>query len=149
MNNLVSAEKQSLWRHMDTQDRNLFYGEYYSSTIIIVGSESNDVPKIYQNLGVSSTEKWKMDCIMPDGKESSLEIENFVLKDNIFYANFLRNKNTPASNLPAGQIPQLHGEKMIGETMEITLTSDSSNKVVLDAVYIGYSPMAGHLLSAQ
>lgn len=149
MNNLVSAENQSIWRHMDTQDRNLFYGDYYSSQITLVSMESNDIPKTYQNLGISSTSKWRMTCLLPDGKESTLELDNFVLKDNIYYANLLRDKNTPTENLKTGQIPMLHGEKLIGETMEITLINDSAEKVVLDAVYVGYSPMAGHLLSQR
>lgn len=147
MNNLVSAQDQSLFRHMDTADRNLFYNQYFSSSITIVANESNDVPKLHQHLGISTTEKWSMTCKTEDGKESLLSRDNFILRDNIFYADFLRNKNTPANTLKAGQTALLHGELMIGETLEITLTNDSSNRVVLDAVYIGYSPMTGHLIS--
>lgn len=149
MNNLVSAKNQSLWRHQETVDRNLFYGEFSSSQITIVANESNDLPKTYQNIGIASTERWSMTCIMEDGKESLLDVANFVLRDNIYYADILRDKNTPTANLDAGQTPLLHGEKMIGETMEITLTNSNSERTVIDAVYIGYSPMAGHLLSQR
>ena len=147
MNNLVSSRDQSLWRHMDTADKNLFYGTFFNSSITIIARESNDQPKVYQNLGISTTEKWSLTCKTPEGKESFLTIDNFIVRDTIFYAEFLRDKNTPVNNLLPGQTALLHGEKMIGETLEITLTNDSSNKVVLDAVYIGYSPMTGHLLS--
>ncbi len=149
MNNLVSAKSQSLWRHMDTAFRNLFYGQFYNSSITINARESNDVPKLYQNLGVASTNRWSMTCKTVDGKESDLITTNFILRDNIFYADILRDKHTPASLLLPNQTPLLHGEKMIGETLEITLENNSSSKVVLDAVYIGYSPMVGHLLSQQ
>lgn len=147
MNNLVSAKDQSFWRHMDTMDRNLFYGQFFNFSITIVAKESNDVPKLYQNLGMSTTEPWSLTCKTVDGKESLLTVDNFILRDNIYYAEFLRDKNTPASTLKVGQTPLLHGEKMIGETLEITLENDSSNRVVLDAIYVGYSPMTGHLLS--
>lgn len=149
MNNLVSAKNQSLWRHQESADRNLFYGEFSSSQITIVARESNDLPKTYQNIGIASTERWSMTCIMEDGKESLLDVDNFVLRDNIYYADILRDKNTPTANLDTGQTPLLHGEKMIGETMEITLTNSNAERTVIDAVYIGYSPMAGHLLSQR
>jgi len=147
MNNLVSAKDQSLWRHMDTVDRNLFYGVYYPSSITIDANESNDKPKRYMNIGISSNKKWTLTCKTPDGKESLLNLTHFIQRDNIFYADFLRNKNTPTANLLPGRIPLLHGEKLIGETMEITLTNNDSEQVRLDAIYVGYSPMTGHLLS--
>lgn len=147
MNSLVSVKDKSLWRHMDTMSRNLFYGEYHNSSITIVGNESNDLPKTHQNLGLSSSEEWSMTCITPEGKQSKLDIANFTDRDGVYYADFLRDELSPADNLKAGQTPLLHGEKMIGETIEITLTNGGSDRVVLDAVYIGYSPMVGHLLA--
>lgn len=149
MNNLVSLKGGSIWRHMDTVERNLFYNQHENSSITISSNESNDQPKLYQNLGLSSNKRWKMSCITPEGKESILSLSNFIQRDSMFYAEFLRDKNTPQSNLKPNQTPLLHGEKMIGETMEITFTNEDSERVVLDAVYIGYSPMAGHLLSKQ
>lgn len=149
MNNLVSGKDRSLWRHMETVSRNLFYGDFNNSTITIDANKDNDAPKLYQNIGISSTEKWSMTCVMPDGKESLLDVGSFTVRDNIFYADILRNKNTASDTLEVNQTPLLHGEKMIGETLEITLTNDSSNRIVLDAVYIGYSPMVGHLLSLK
>ena len=145
---LLSANGQYVWRHnRSTGNRNRIYDQQVESQITIVSSDTNDAVKIYQNIGLSSTDTWSIECITQDGKESILEPNNFTKRNTKFYADFLRDINTDTATLRAGQVPLFHGEKMIGETMEITLTNGSSEKVVIDAVYIGYSPIVGHLLS--
>jgi hypothetical protein len=149
MNRLVTAKDQKLWVHDDEVNRNNFYGVQYNSSITIDAKESNDVPKVFQSLALQSNDKWSMECELPNGAESILTVNNFVLKNSIFYAEMLRDRNSPSANLEPNQTPLLHGEKLIGETIKIKLTNTSGVFVYLDAIYVGYSPVAGHLLATQ
>lgn len=148
-NNLASVRDSALWIHQEGIDRNKFYDEAKSSSITFSFVDSNDSPKIFQNMAVSSNKKWSMTGKTPEGKSTRLSLNNFILKDNMFYANILRNENTPSDVLDSGQTPLLHGDIMIGNTLEVTLTNEDTEKVTLDAVYAGYSLATGHLLAVN
>ncbi len=121
----------------------------YVSKVTFLVNENSDVEKTLDNIGISSNQPWAVTTIKtPSGQESSLTVDNFILKDGVHYARALRDINSPVGSF-VGTDPLISGQQLSGQTFELTLTNSDNQKVLLDAVYIGYSPVAGHFISAQ
>ena len=150
MNNLFSSKENSLYIHLDGENRNFIHGETFESRVTVSFVDNPDMPKLFQHMMLQTNKNdWRIEMTTQDGKQSSLISSNFTKKDTMFYADILRNENTPSDVLESGQIPRLHGDLMIGEAIDVTLINEDSERIYIDAVYIGYSPMTGHLLSTK
>lgn len=150
-NNLYTVKNQKLWKHnVDDQNCNMFYDVQYNSEIQFVSHLEDDKEKVWSWIGISSNLPWKVVKIeTPSGQDSEIDDSLFKHKNDMFYADILRDKNTPASMLPDGRSALQFGAEMISQTCTITLRNSDKNEVVLDAVYIGYNPLFGHLIQPR
>ena len=150
-NSMVSVRNQKLWEHnKDLENHNKFADVQYDSEITIVCKVQDDYEKIWNNIAQSSNMPWSVTKITtPSGQETDMPIENFTQRDGIYYVDILRDKNTPSALLKPGQSPRLHGVEMIGQTCTITLLNSDKKEVILDAIYVGFTPVAGHLLNMK
>jgi hypothetical protein len=65
-------------------------------------------------------------------------------RDETFYADFRRDKNTPQDLLSGNEVPLLHGNLIKDQLATIKLSVTSSENVYLDDVGVGYTMVAGH-----
>lgn len=103
-NKLISFKAGALWVHNDSSTYNNFYGVQYGSFITMA---VNPHPTRIKNaVGVdldvealSVTADYKeIEIFTDEGQESYLRIDEFDKKENVFYADILRDINTPNIN---------------------------------------------------
>lgn len=148
---LYSFKDGEIFEHdLDSVNRNTFYGVTYPSQVHLISNMSNEYEKIYRSLAVKSNEKWAAIRVFnKEGQETSLILNDFVQRDDMYYANLLRNINTSADTLKPTQSPLLHGEVMRSQLMEIVLENTSEDKVELDFVVIDFQESPGHLINKK
>jgi hypothetical protein len=147
---LISVHSSTLWRHNDEGAVNNFYGVQDHSRMTLI-APFNDRVKIFDSLAVDSENPWKIESIRIDDPmvyQSSLSENNFALKDDVWYAPFLRAENTPPEILEPNQTPRLHGHQLVGRAARITLVSDRLDRHTIQAIYLGWSAKMGHLVAA-
>lgn len=150
-NNLYTVKNQKLWKHnVDEENHNMFYDVQYSSEIQFVSKLEEDKEKVWSWIGMSSNSPWKVVKIEnPSGQLTDIDESLFKHRNDMYYADILRDVNTPVSMLPAGKSARQFGVEMISQTCTFTLRNSEKNEVVLDAVYIGYNPLFGHLIQPK
>lgn len=147
-NYLFTVNGNKLWLHDEDGFSNKFYGIQYSSSITMLFKGQDTLKKIFNNIAIDSDSPWKVTSIRTSsGAESALGYVNFKIKNGRYYADFLRDKNTPADVLQVGQTPLLHGFPLTGNWIELTLVNETTTeRAVIDGVYVGFDPISGHLL---
>jgi len=148
-NNLLSVKNQKLWQHnADGNNHNQFYDVQYDSEMVTVCHPLDDTDNRFDNIAVYSNDLWELiSAETESGQVTSMISSNFTPRDDFFYAEMLRDENTPSQLLPPGRSPRLHGNRLIGQTLKMTLRNSSKKEVILNAVYLGYTPIKGHLTS--
>jgi hypothetical protein len=68
-----------------------------------------------------------------DGQETELIVEDFDLREGVYYAHIYRDKNTP--NVVS---PLLNGDMMRSHSLEIELRNDSTSPQKIFAVSVRY-----------
>ncbi|MGL5135146.1 MAG: hypothetical protein ACRC78_21655 [Planktothrix sp.] len=152
LNNLIyEHNKGTTW--------NRWYEGNKTAEIKIILNQQADIPKNWLNLALDTDSLWEAVSITNEkGQESELlglfdysspstlpaDFEN---KEGVFYAGFLRDKNTPnVANTTDGLN---FGEELQSQYLIITLRLKNPNTVFsqLRAVNVGYNKSVGHLLS--
>lgn len=126
---------------------NSFHGaSAVNSSVETVFNEEYSREKILRNISIESdSADWSVpECTDVAGQETELEKHHFKKTDNVFYANWLRDKNTNPLLLKAGQLAIRNGKEMRAKSFDITLENDSTEKVQLEAINIGYLDSPGH-----
>jgi hypothetical protein len=146
---LYSFKDGVLYEHdIDGVDRNTFYGVSYPSRVHIVSNLNNEIEKIYRSMGVKSNQPWSVPSIFnKDGQESNLITSDFIRRDDMYYANILRDINTAVDKLTVIQVPLRSGDVMRSQVMEIILENNNTSKVELDFVAIDFQESPGHLIN--
>ena len=147
-NFFFSVKGDSLWLHDYSGFMNNFYGVQYNCMIKVLLREHDDIKKLFANIAIDSTKSWKVTKIRTsEGNVSALDYQNFKTRNGRFYADFLRDQNTPTDMLKAGETPLLDGFPLTGNWIELTLVNETATeRVLLDAIYLGFDPLSGHLL---
>lgn len=137
-----------MWEFNANTTRNLFFGVQYTTRVKHLFNPEFSREKMLLNIGVESNKKWVFDPVTVAkygvDQETSLAKSNFVRRDDVFYADLKRDKNTAVGLIPAGKSALTAGQPMIGKVYEITLENDDTELVELDFLNYGYSPQSGH-----
>jgi hypothetical protein len=143
-NVLVSFKNGELWRHNSNNvDRCSFYGVKYPQQVRFVSNIDLLKAKVWQNIAVYSNKVWHTpdNGIVipatddyPNGMVSRLKANKFKHKQTIFYADFMRDINTPNLTNPLTAI--VNGRKLMGQVLDITLENNHDDEVVLFEVIV-------------
>lgn len=132
---IITFKNGQLYLHEKNVLYNNFYGEQYSSEIHIVSNTNPSVVKTYLALTEESEDEWEMyQCLTPSGQDSEILITDFEKKEDIFYSNFYRDKNT-VNCINA----LIEGEILKGKTMLIKLRNKLTTETKLFAVDVNWS----------
>jgi len=128
-NEVVSFLNGQLWRHNINPVYNNFYGVQYTQKINPVFNLSGSIMKLFINVSVEASDIWSMPAIRTlEGQLSELSKSDFTKIQNVFYADLLRDKNTPNVSDPL-----IFGDDLISSVLDVTMENDSTNLSVLFA----------------
>lgn len=127
---VVSYVDGKLYTHDTNELYNNFYGVQYTSKVQLISNLEPSVIKFYQNLFTESTHAWRVDATNPFGQATSLEYTDFEEREGVFYAQLLRDINTPVD------LPILFGDVMRCHSMDIVLENNQTGETRLFAVNI-------------
>ena len=140
------------WLHNSNETRNLFYGSQKTRLIAFVSSVSPDASKSflvlqqepdmlsadrYDSIEGSNVDPsiWGVSSILTSlGQQSNLIVSDFIKKEGIYYANFLRDTTTPVTN------SLLEGDALKGVWIKILLSNSSTLDVGLYSAVVGFIP---------
>ncbi len=137
-----------LWEFNSNNTRNLFFGAQYTTRLRHLFNAEFSREKRLLNIGVESNKKWVFDPITVAkfgvDQETSLAKSNFIRRDDVFYSDVKRDKNTATGLLPTGKSALVAGQPMIGKVYDVTLENDDTELVELDFLNYGFEPQPGH-----
>lgn len=147
-NFFFSIKNSQLWLHSYGGFMNKFYDVQNSCSIKVLLRQNDSIIKQFSSIAIDSDHSWKITQLRTSkGNVSRLDYQNFLIKNGRFYADFLRDENTPADMLQAGETPLLDGFLLTGNWIEFTLVNETgTERVTLDGIYVGYEQVGGHLL---
>ena len=92
----VSWKGGTLYVHNTNPLHNNFYGVQSRSEIIVISNQEPRLPKIYKGLSTESNIAWEVPQVFNNrGQDSNLIISDFEQIENIWYAPFWKDINTP------------------------------------------------------
>jgi hypothetical protein len=134
--NIVSFKDGELWLHDTNNTYNNFYGEQYSSILRFVSKSVAN--KTFWGIREIAGSVWSCSEIIippnssyPTGMLSRVKSGNFKLEEGDWWADFRRDINDPNPNLVTELEKLLRGRRLRGETMEVELTNNDTNKTFL------------------
>lgn len=137
-----------MWEFNQNSTYNLFFGQQYTTRVRHLFNTEFSKEKRLLNIGVESNKKWAFDPItvakFGTDQETSLAKSNFTRRDDVFYADVKRDKNTATGLIPAGKSALVAGQPMIGKVYDVTLENDDTTLVELDFLNYGFIPSPGH-----
>jgi hypothetical protein len=126
----VSFVKGFLYKHEAGTTYNNFYGQQYSSKATVIFDAGPSFMKRWLAISMETNKAWSAPSIKtPSGQESELATTDFELIENVYYADLLKDKNTP--NI---QDPLIFGDDMLGETIEVSLSNTDQTYTRIYAV---------------
>lgn len=132
---LITFDNGDLYVHNDSDTYNNFYGQQFTTKVTSISNENPSDIKFYTSIFTESTDVFFMPSATNQfGQKTKLISGDFEEKEGVFYANFLRDENTPNLSLPL-----LEGDDMRCHTMKIELENDSTEYQKLTAIGIRYS----------
>lgn len=143
---MVSFVDGELWLHEDNEVRNTFYGVTTPSVIEFVSNINPTKIKVFDNIAQYANSVWDSptdadikvlpNALHPNGMISRLKSGKYVNKEGIFYAEFLRDINSPG----AASHKLLNGRRLRGELLSLRLTNTQTNLVTLSKVIVYSQP---------
>lgn len=148
LNFLVGYDGKGLFLHNKGIINNL-YGSQKTSMIEVIINKEPFVNKIYQNLVLKGTSDWACpnytDVVILDelGNEvmmSKIELDNFIEKQDVRYANFKRNALNAEGN--TNQWSLVNGSRLRGRLMRLRVWGSSTVKSKLS--YLVVNSLVSH-----
>jgi hypothetical protein len=137
-----------MWEFNQSNTYNSFFGTIYSARIKHLFNTEFSKEKMLNFIAVESNKKWAFDPILVTKndfeQETSLAESNFEQRDDVYYAEVKRDKNTAVGLLPAGKSALTAGNPLTGKVYEINLENSSISLTHLDAINYGYTNQSGH-----
>ena len=143
---IVSFKDGNMYRHEKGSGYNRFYGVYEESIMKVVANEHPELDKIWTNIALNSYASWEI-TITNNEQKSTLDRISFIKKQDTWYADFLRDENTP--NIVSPKTPLLHGDTLISQSANIELKNPDVEYVDLNEIFVGYHVIQGQLLTAK
>ncbi len=139
------------WLHnADPVNVNTFYGTYYPSKATLIINLMDRIEKAWDGIVVDSNKIWDCPAIYnEEGQSSNLVANDFVWRDNLYYADFLRDINTPIELLTAGQVAIRHGKFLSSQVLTIEMELNDPTYHYLQSVGIAATLKAGHNLQTE
>lgn len=141
---LVSYDKGDLYRHNANDLHANYYGEQFNPQVQIIANGDPSKVKTFVGMSIESDDIWFVpedeitipaDAQNPNGMKSQLTKARFRLTEGVFYAEFLRDVNTPGNFLnPEDAL--VNGRQLRGHVFIVLIENDSSKLVVLYAINI-------------
>jgi hypothetical protein len=134
----------AVWRHnSDSVNRCSFYGEAQDCVVGVVANQNGGEVKVLDSLEINSNALWSVvveieaNLNYPYGMYSIIPKTKFKKREGMLRAEFMRNGCTTSGVLRT--MDYLSGEELRGYAAKVTLTNDSTSKVVLLLVNINMS----------
>lgn len=138
------------WLHNDNSAHQTFYGVLYASKLKVDVNIGEALEKAWDGLYIDSNVKWDVPMIYnEDGQSTNLIDDDFILKDNLQYADFLRDINTPVAKLKPGQIALRHGNPLSSHTLTLELEYTGDTPHYIRSMGVAATYKSGHLLKQQ
>jgi len=132
---IVSFKDGSLYLHNRGDLYNNFYGVQYNAQLSVVFNQDPHKVKVYQALSEDSTKAWlSNDISTPQGQLSNLIEEDFELKEDVFYAAFWKDSNTPNVDFPL-----INGDDLRSQSLLVKLFNADTEFVKLYSVACVYN----------
>lgn len=140
----VSFSNGALYVHNDNLTRNNFYGVQYDTTITVVSNINPQQVKVFDSVWVQANKVFGSPNIgdinilpsanYPNGMASRLIAAKFRAKESVFYADYMRDANTP--NIVSQAVALQDGRKLRGQALLHKLTNSDTTEVVLYEIII-------------
>lgn len=139
------------WLHNeDDVNHNTFYGVAYKSKVNVDVNINVDFEKAWMGMMIDSNKKWDIPVISNvEGQASDLVAADFVWRDNIYYADFLRDTNTPVEMLSGNQIALRHGKFLSSQVLSVEMELDSTEPHYLNSIGVAAVLKPGHHLQRE
>jgi hypothetical protein len=142
----VSFKDGELWEQNSVLvPRNNFFGEQYNSEIELISNIEYPTVKVFNTIAVYANKVFYSPNVgdiktiangnYSIGMISRLLKSKFRAKEGVFYADYLRDANTP--NMSSQDVAIMEGRKLRGEFLLHKLINDDTDKVVLYSVIVG------------
>ncbi len=149
-NDLITWKNGQLYVQEAGVGYNNFYGVQYPSEIEITVNPEGPIDKVWEHIGLDSNEKWQVVEITNDqGQVTNLNLEDFEHRGDMYYADILRDLNTPSQALEPGQVAIRHGANMRSQVVKMKFRNNLSTRVELNSINVGYQPLDGHLIAGR
>lgn len=148
---LVSFYKGNLWVHERNEVRNSFYGTSNNSEIEFVANDHPDYEKKFDNITLDASEPCDVEMSNSKGQVTDLIASEGEFKElgGNWYANILRDKNTPQIELGSNETPLHHGDEIISNTLKVKIKNNNNLPVTINNVKIGYKATSGQHLNEK
>jgi hypothetical protein len=143
---MVTFKDGELWEQNSVLvPRNNFFGQQYNSEIEFISNIEYPNVKVFNTIAVYANKVFYSPSVgdiktiangnYATGMISRLVKSKFRPKEGVFYADYLRDANTP--NMPSQDVAIMEGRKLRGEFLLHKLINDDTDKVVLYSVIVG------------
>jgi len=132
---IVTFKKGALYLHNSNDTHNNFYGDQFDSEVHPVSNEEPSARKLYLSMVQESNKVWRADKITnQQGQQSSLIESDFEDIEGDFYAQFLKDENTPVTN------PLIEGDDLRSHELKVEMKNKDTGAVKLFSVGFNWSP---------
>lgn len=133
----------SVFLHESSATHNTFFDVKHDSYIEPIFNIFPTQNKIWQALKLVATEKWSVERLLGEYRglktiqSSIIPLENFIDKEDFYWAAFLRDVNSPGITNAV-----LEGQHMRGKAIQVLLKLDPSvvTRSLLQYIEVGYTP---------
>lgn len=122
---LVSFKGGSVYLHEQNDNHSTFYGVKYNVQWEPVFNDDLAMKKVWQALAYIATDRWSAERILSEYRgiklkqQTSIKMENFVQKEDNFYAAIPKDINTPNATVPG-----IEGNMMRSKAIQVLLQLD-------------------------
>jgi hypothetical protein len=122
---LISFRGGSLYLHEQNEDHSTFYGTKYNVKWEPVFNDDLSLIKAWQALAYIATDRWGVERILSEYRgiklkqQTSIDISNFIEKEDNLYSAIPRDQNTPNITNPT-----IEGNMMRSKAIQVLITLD-------------------------
>ena len=132
---IVTFKNGSLYLHNSNETHNNFYGDQFDSEVHPVSNGEPSARKLYLSMVQESNKAWSADSITnQQGQQSSLIESDFEDIEGDFYAQFLKDENTPIANA------LIEGDDLRSHELKVEMKNKDTEAVKLFSVGFNWSP---------
>jgi len=148
INNMFSFKNGDLWKHgSDEVNRCSFYGIDYPMIVKIIGNINPTLTKTFDAMTIVSNKRFDVtvegeaDLNYKNGISSIIPKEKFIAKEGKLFAAFMRNMKTRSPIAKRSDL--FNGDPLRGECVEIVMTNEDKDEVLLKQVNVKCSISSG------